>query len=108
MRHALSPTVVAALTVVGQEIRLARQGMGWTVQELADRAGVNEKTVRAIEAGAPTAAIGTVFELAWLVGLQMLGHTDDELPALLARGQERLALAPARVRKPARTRRASF
>lgn len=108
MAHAVSPAVSAALVVVGQEIRTARQERGWTIQELADRAGVSEKTVRSVEAGSTTAAVGTVFELGWLVGLNLLGRDEDELPTLLARGQERLSLSPQRVHKPARTPRPRF
>lgn len=108
MAHAVSPAVTAAMVVVGQEIRTARQERGWTIQELADRAGVSEKTVRSVEAGSTTAAVGTVFELGWLVGLNLLGRDEDELPALLARGQERLSLAPRRVHKPVRAPRPRF
>ena len=62
MGHAVSPTVTSALGVIGQEIRLGRHARGWTIQDLADRAGVSEKTVRTIEAGSTRAAIGTVFD----------------------------------------------
>ena len=108
MAHAVSPAVTSALGVVGQQIRLARQARDWTIQELADRCGVSEKTVRSIEAGSARSGIGTVFELAWLVGLHLLGRDDDELPALLAQGQQHLVLAPKRVHQPARAIRARF
>jgi DNA-binding XRE family transcriptional regulator len=108
MTHALSPVVTGALVVIGQEIRTARQEHGWTIEELADRAGVSEKTVRTIEAGSPTPAIGTVFELAWLVGLNLLGRDEVELPTLIARGEDRLALAPKRVRTAVRKPRERF
>jgi ribosome-binding protein aMBF1 (putative translation factor) len=108
MAHTVSPAVTAALGVVGQEIRSGRHARGWTIQELADRAGVSEKTVRTIETGATTTAIGTVFELAWLVGLQLLGRDEGDVSTLLVQGQERLALAPKRVRTPIRTPRPTF
>ena len=108
MANPTSPPVTRALVVIGQEIRTARQDHGWTIQELADRAGISEKTVRTIEAGSPTSAIGTVFELAWLAGLNLLGRDEAELPALVARGQERLTLAPKRITKPTRRPRERF
>lgn len=108
MAQLLSRVTTAALSVVGLDIRLARQDLGWTVQELADRAGVNARTVRAVEAGAPTTAVGTVFELSWLVGLQLLGYEDEEMPAQLARYQDRVRLAPKRVRTSTPTRRPDF
>jgi len=108
MAHPVSPPTATALRVVGQEIRLARRNLGWTIQELADRAGVNERTVRAVEGGSTTAAVGTVFELGRLVGLQLLGRDERDLPVALSRGQELLALAPRRVRAPAATPRNRF
>ena len=96
--HALTPAVVDATTVIGQRIRRARQERGWTLVNLAERAGVSEKTVRSIEAGSPRTAIGTVFEVALLVGLDLLGRPESELPALVARGREVASLAPTRVR----------
>jgi len=108
MGRPLSPAVIGALTVVGSEIRAARQQRGWTLEDLAERAGVSEKTVRSIEAGSTGASVGTLFEIAWLVGLELLGRDEMELPSLVARSQERLSVAPQRVRKPVRKSRESF
>jgi transcriptional regulator with XRE-family HTH domain len=106
--HTLSTATTAALRVVGYDVRIARQERGWTIQELADRAGVNERTVRAVERGAPTTGVGTVFELAWLVGLELLGRDDRELPDLVAQRKQRLTLAPKRVHTSARPSRQAF
>lgn len=96
--RALTPAVVDATTVIGQRIRRARQERGWTLVNLAERAGVSEKTVRSIEAGSPRTAIGTVFEVSLLVGLELLGSPESQLPVLVARGREVASLAPKRVR----------
>lgn len=89
---------VDAARVLGVEIARARRERRLTIDELAERAGVSRITVRAVEAGTPTVAIGTVFELATLLGIDLFG-APAQLPELLARGRDRLALLPARVRE---------
>jgi serine/threonine-protein kinase HipA len=66
---------VDAAAVLGLEIARARRARRWPVTELAERAGVSRHTVRAVEDGAPTVAIGTVFELAIIVGVACSGST---------------------------------
>ncbi len=50
--------------------------------ELARRLGVSRLTVRAIEKGAPTVALGTVFEAAVIVGIPLLAGNPRELDQL--------------------------
>lgn len=95
-----SQQTVDAARLLGLEIARARRARRWTINELAERAGVSRITVRAAEAGTPTVAIGTVFELATILGIDLFGTGPAELPELLARGRDRLALLPARVRQP--------
>jgi transcriptional regulator with XRE-family HTH domain len=97
--HTYSRHTVDAVRVLGLEIARARRAKRWTINELAERAGVSRITVRGVEAGTPTVAIGTVFELATLLGIDLFGAGPAELPELLIRGRERLALLPARVRQ---------
>lgn len=99
--HTYSHHTMDAARLLGLEIARARRARRWTINELAERAGVSRITVRAAEAGTPTVAIGTVFELATILGIDLFGAGSAELPELLARGQDRLALLPARVRQPA-------
>lgn len=99
--HTYSRQTTDAARVLGLEIARARRAGRWTINELAERAGVSRVTVRAVEAGTPTVAIGTVFELATILGIDLFGASPAELPELLARGRDRLALLPARVRRPA-------
>jgi hypothetical protein len=49
-----------------------------------------------------------VFELGWLVGLNLLDRDDADLPQLAAHENARLALAPKRVRRSSRPPRARF
>jgi hypothetical protein len=62
-------------------------------------------TLRKVERGEPSVAIGIVFEVAVLLGIDLLG-TPDEVHARTGRVQESLALLPQRVRHPRGTRRA--
>jgi transcriptional regulator with XRE-family HTH domain len=99
--HTYSSHAIDAARLLGVEIGRARRERRWTINELAERAGVSRITVRAVEAGTPTVAIGIGFELATIVGIDLFGASPAELPELLARGRDRLALLPARVRQPA-------
>jgi transcriptional regulator with XRE-family HTH domain len=89
-----------ALGVLGTQVKLARYARGWTIAELAVRLGVNPRTVSAIESGAPTVSIGTVFNAAVLVGVDLFGLTGPDLARARRAGKETLALLPERVRKP--------
>lgn len=92
-----------ALRVLGSQVKLARQARGWTLADTAARLGVNRRTVMRIEAGAPGVAIGTVFNAAFLVGVDLFGLTGPELARARRQGEDTLALLPARVRKPVAT-----
>ena len=50
--------------------------------ELARRLGVSRLTVRAVENGSPTVALGTVFEAAVTVGIPLLADDKWELDQL--------------------------
>jgi len=88
------------VAVLGLRIAAARRERRWTAVELADRAGVSLNTLRNVERGAPTVAVGVVFELATLLGIELFGADSTQLPDLVSRHQDRLALLPARVRTP--------
>lgn len=97
--HAYSRPTLDAARVLGLEVAGARRLRRWTAAELAERAGISPVTLRRVERGDPTVALGIAFEVATLVGIDLFGEDRDRLPALVARGQERLALLPARVRQ---------
>lgn len=99
-KHTYSPPATDAARILGLEIARARRERRWTLIELAERAGVSRITVRAVEAGTPTVAIGTAFEIATILGIDLFGAGPDHRQELLVRGRDRLALLPARIRQP--------
>lgn len=88
-----------ALSVLGQQVRLGRHARRWSVADLAARLGVNPRTVSSLEAGTPGVAIGTVFNAALLVGVDLFGLDGPELARARRAGADTLALLPAKVRK---------
>lgn len=96
--HTYSPQTQEAVRVLGLEIARGRRSRRWTQEELAERAGISDGTLRSIERGSPTATIGVVFELSSLLGIELFGAGPEDLPALVAQSRDRLALLPARVR----------
>src|SRR5688500_3285898 len=97
------PQVVEAARLLGAQIRLGRLERRWKQEDLAERAGISERTVRKIERGDLGVALGVVFEAAALVGVPLF-HPDPERRRLEARTTEtRLAVVPSRARRPVRT-----
>jgi transcriptional regulator with XRE-family HTH domain len=97
------PQTTQATKVLGLEIASMRRGRRMTATDLSERAGITTDTLRKAERGDPTVGIGTVFELAGLVGIDLFGVSPADLPPLVRRGEDRLALLPSRVRTSERT-----
>jgi transcriptional regulator with XRE-family HTH domain len=89
-----------ALRVLGNQIKLARHARHWSLVDLSERLGVNPRTVAKMEAGAPSVAIGTVFNAAFLTGVDLFGLSGPELARARRAGEDTLALLPEKVRKP--------
>ena len=89
---------VEAGQLLGSRVRQAPRERRWTVVELAERVGVSPVTIRKVENGDLTVALGTAFEAAALVGVALFHHDP------VRRGLEaeyvgaRLAVLPAAVR----------
>jgi transcriptional regulator with XRE-family HTH domain len=103
-RHsvAVSRAATDALGVLGNQIKLARLARGWSLADTAARLGVDRRTVSSIEAGSPKVTVGTVFNAAVLVGVDLFGLSGPELARARRQGEETLALMPERVRQPSR------
>jgi len=98
--HQALPQTVDAVKVLGLEVARARRARRWTEAELAERAGISAVTLRNIQRGVPTVGIGTVFEVATILGIDLFGADRDGLQSMVERGRDRLALLPSRVRQP--------
>ncbi len=95
-----SPATVEATKLLGSRVRLARKRRRWTITQLAERTGVSETTIRKIERGEPSVALGTAFEAATLVGVALF-HPDQVRRRIeSARVEDMLAVLPASVRHP--------
>jgi transcriptional regulator with XRE-family HTH domain len=78
-------------------VSAARRRRRWTAARLAEQAGISEPTLRKVERGDPTVAIGTVFDVAVLVGVPLFGLDATRLAELADRVEDRVALLPARI-----------
>jgi transcriptional regulator with XRE-family HTH domain len=99
--RAYSPVTTEAAQLLGARVRLARRERRWTLQELAERVGVTPVTMRKVERGDLTVALGVAFEAAAVVGVPLF-HEDRARRSIEAgRVEDRLAVLPQLVRKPA-------
>jgi transcriptional regulator with XRE-family HTH domain len=57
------------VTQLGQRIRTARLRRGWSVADLAGKAGINRNTLTALELGKAGTAVGVCFTVIWALGL---------------------------------------
>lgn len=93
-----SPIALQAVQLLGNRVRLARRERRWTVAELAERVGVSPVTLRKVEKGDPTVALGTAFEAAALVGVTLFDDNVARRALEAGHVAARLAVLPATVR----------
>ena len=88
----------------GQRIRLARIRRGWSVADLASKAGINRNTLTALELGKTGTAIGVCFTVLWVLGLERtLNDVADPDADLHGKALE-AAQRPVRASKPRKVR----
>ena len=100
MKRAFSAITQDALSVLGQQIRLARKARRLSESALAERVGVARSTLQRIERGDARVEIGLVFEACVIVGVPLFGDESRRLPHHAERLKAQLALMPARIRQP--------
>jgi transcriptional regulator with XRE-family HTH domain len=94
MPPALSRATREWLSLLGAEVRAARLQQGIALADVASRIGVTRQTVAALESGAPTVAIGTVFEAAAVLQMQLLRTDQDSVRERLAQTRQLIDLLP--------------
>src|ERR1700710_937670 len=97
--HPLSPQTNEAVRLLGARIQLARRERRWTLQELADRAGVTAVTMRKVERGDPSVRLGVAFEAATLTGVALFDPGAARRRLEVERVDDRLAVLPRLVRR---------
>ena len=92
-------TTLAAIELLGGRVRLARKERRWTVVELAERVGVSPVTIRKVEHGDPTVALGTAFEAAVLTGVTLFDDDPGRRSLEADQVRHQLAVLPASIRR---------
>ncbi|NJN46794.1 MAG: helix-turn-helix transcriptional regulator [Candidatus Competibacteraceae bacterium] len=87
-----------AAVLMGKQIKLGRKQRQWTEQNLADRAGISRATLQKIENGEMSCAIGLVFEVATLVGVNLFDQDKLPLAKHIEQTGDKIALLPQRIK----------
>src|SRR6476661_2774635 len=79
---ALLPKAQRLLSILGENIKLARLRRELSAEQVSERAGISRATLWQIEKGKPSVAMGAYFQVLFVLGLEKdflkLG-ADDEL-----------------------------
>ena len=98
MTRVHSAATLDACRALGSLVAVARRERRMTVAEVCERVGIDPATLRAVERGAPTVALGVAFEVATVLGVPLFSVPAGELRSIAAQLTDRLTLLPARVR----------
>lgn len=71
-----------------------------SVEELAERVGVNHQTIRKVERGDLTVGLGPAFEAAAILGVPLFDPDPERRDLEFGRMRDRLAVLPQRARRP--------
>ncbi len=86
-----------AVILLGEQIKLGRKQRKWTEHNLADRAGISRATLQKIENGEMSCAIGLVFEVATLVGVNLFEQDKLPLSKHIEQTRDKIAVLPKRI-----------
>lgn len=80
--YVLLPTLQRTLSTLGEQIRLARLRRRFSANMISERAGISRNTLRSIERGEPSVALGSYASVLLSLGLEkdlLLVAKDDLL-----------------------------
>jgi transcriptional regulator with XRE-family HTH domain len=97
MARTISRQASDAARALGAQVVAARRQRRWSAARLAEQAGINVRTLRKVERGDPTVALGTAFDVAVLVGVPLFAASPSELTLLADNLADRAALLGERV-----------
>ena len=83
-----------AAALLGKKIRIARKERKIAEKELAERAGISRGLLQRIERGNLKCQIGSVFEVATLVGIKLFDADESSLTTMIRQADDKIALLP--------------
>jgi transcriptional regulator with XRE-family HTH domain len=89
------PDIERTVSALGAKLALARAERGWSLAELARRAGVSTASVHKIEKSGMTPTIATLMKIAAALGTSVSFFIDEDVAvpaAIVVRGDERARL----------------
>jgi transcriptional regulator with XRE-family HTH domain len=89
---------IAAVELLGTLVQIERKSRRMTIQEMADRLGVDRSTLQRLEQGDPKVELGLAFEACAILGIRLFEEDAHGLTMRLDEAGKRLALLPNRVR----------
>lgn len=94
MMHSMDESTTALATAIGGRVRQERQSRGWTLDQLAEAAGVSRRMLINVEQGAANPSVGTLLRLsdALGMGLPALVEMPRPKPVTVTRRGEGVAL----------------
>lgn len=98
MNSLLSKITVNYLKILGGLIKTTRLDKKYTQTELSNRANCSRQTIAKIEAGDPKTAIGTYFEICYVLGIPLFVENETDLAKLSLTLNNLNSLLPQRIK----------
>ena len=78
--HCMDKSTSALVTAIGGRVRQERQSRGWTLDQLADVAGVSRRMLVNVEQGAANPSVGTLLRISDALGIGLPALVDSPRP----------------------------